>query len=345
MSNKFSLVLEYDFSALNEAAEYIQNNLNKTAELPRAVEAVGNFGIQTWLDVANSKFVHSSGGYARGIVNGLQYPYNNDPLHFFAENLAPYARALEDGFDAFDMKKALESSDKVRISKDGKKYLVIPFRHGTPGSKMYKAMPKEVYDKAPFVTYKDQMFVPGGHGAKNMKQSHIVKTYKEGSVKDALTAKDADVLREQNSVKVTRNSYQWGDKLKDVGQPLLRSEPKQHTITGKDGKKLLVTSSAHKGNIYEGMVRFQHNVNVNREMFNMGKFTYNIHNETDNMTDSSSYLTFRVMSEDSQGWIHPGMTGMGILKETYDRIKGPGNLQLQEAAQNDVQNIINSLTQ
>lgn len=46
---------------------------------------------------------------------------------------APHAAAIEFGTDTYDMKKALATSARVRRTKDGRRYLIIPFRWGTPG--------------------------------------------------------------------------------------------------------------------------------------------------------------------------------------------------------------------
>lgn len=42
--------------------------------------------------------------------------------------------AVESGFDGGDMKEAMLSGRSAKVSKDGKRYAVVPFRHGTPGS-------------------------------------------------------------------------------------------------------------------------------------------------------------------------------------------------------------------
>src|SRR5690606_34998678 len=89
--------------------------------------------------------------------------------------------------------------------------------------------------------------------------------------------------------------------------------------------KTIKTASGRKTyeqSIYAGMVRFQANPNVKRKNFmmnpeaqkllgkdfNLGKFTG--HNKTGSMRNHSLYYTFRIMHEDSQGWIHPGLKPM-----------------------------------
>ena len=59
----------------------------------------------------------------------------------------PYAAAIETGAPARDMKRMLDSSLKVRLTKDGRRYLIIPFRHDAPtkGGGSPSAMPAAVY--------------------------------------------------------------------------------------------------------------------------------------------------------------------------------------------------------
>lgn len=346
----YQIVYDIDYSKIYELINHIEQQLGREAELPQAVEAAGDLAVQTWLNVAASKFKHSQGEYANGIVSGVKYPYQSDRLHYKIIHNSPHAKALEEGYESFNMKKALDTSPKVRIGKDGKKYLVIPFQHGTPGTTSMRAMPKEVYDKAP--VYQREVIMgkvkysldETRTGAKNLRHSVAVKMYSEGSIKGARDLADAELMRRNNPDQVKRTMYAWGDKIKNTGQPLLRSEPKEYTITDKaTGEKFKVVSPPHKSNIYEGMVRFQTNPNVNR--FNFGKFIFKPHNETDNMRNSSAYFTFRIMKEGSEGWIHPGLSGMYILKETKERIEQPVMMMLGDAAKKDLSTTISAFNQ
>lgn len=57
-----------------------------------------------------------------------------------------YARAIEEGTPAYDLKRMLNTSLKVRVSKKGRRYLIIPFRWGTPGSVMGRNMSEAAYE-------------------------------------------------------------------------------------------------------------------------------------------------------------------------------------------------------
>jgi hypothetical protein len=59
------------------------------------------------------------------------------------------ARQIEEGRPARDLKDMLNTSLKVRISKKGRRYLIIPFRHNTPGNTAHApAMPEHVFTAA-----------------------------------------------------------------------------------------------------------------------------------------------------------------------------------------------------
>lgn len=68
-----------------------------------------------------------------------------------AEVYATYkhAQEIETGRPARDLKQMLNTSLKVRTTKGGKKYLIIPFRHNTPGYNAHaQDMPDHVYEAA-----------------------------------------------------------------------------------------------------------------------------------------------------------------------------------------------------
>lgn len=59
------------------------------------------------------------------------------------------ATLIEEGRPARDLKKMLNTSQKVRRTQDGRRFLVIPFRHNTPGSKaLAPAMSEQAYGMA-----------------------------------------------------------------------------------------------------------------------------------------------------------------------------------------------------
>lgn len=103
---------------------------------------------------------------------------------------------LEFGTDAFDMKKILQTSHKVREGKDGKRYLIIPFRWGTPntvvvGAYVGREMPRPVHQF---------MLRRSPTGDRLFRESSVTGTFTEPSLLDGVTP-------------VTRRTYSWGDSL------------------------------------------------------------------------------------------------------------------------------------
>jgi hypothetical protein len=99
------------------------------------------------------------------------------------------ASEIETGRPAKDLKKMLDTSAKVRVSKAGKRYLIIPFRHGTPGA-IDNPMPASVYAQA-----------------LGLKPSRITGM---GSRVSGTGAYD---MKTKKPLKVAQRQYAWGDRL------------------------------------------------------------------------------------------------------------------------------------
>jgi hypothetical protein len=286
----FTITFDMDYSKLGEIAKAIA--AKEKSRISMAVKAAGEHLTQEWIATANSKFKHSTGSYVRGIVDGKEYPFDGDDLHYRITNRVKHAIIIEKGYEPFDQKKALQTSDKVRIGKDGKKYLVVPFQRGAPGSKTMKSMPAEVYKEA-----------------SKLKPSFITGNRKEGIVKGAKDFDAAEIMKETSPDKIDRLKYQWGGKLNKLGGVELPDY-----------------------DYNKGMVRFENNPNLIRT----DKSAYNVVNPTGNMTSRSSYFTFRTMTEDAQGWFHPGRKPMNILGETVKRTEGKILDMIAQAAKEDL---------
>lgn len=149
---------------------------------------------------------------------------------------------LEEGTPARDLKRMLTSSSRTRASKQGKKYLIIPMHHGSPGAgALAPAMPKSAYLLA----------------------SHMQPSTIAG--KGLRVNAHGDVA--------PQNRYLWGGRLQAGLVPKLRP--------------------SHRTDPLAGMVRM---------------------NTSTPGKKSSAFLTFRVMHQDSNGWIIPAKPGQYILK-------------------------------
>lgn len=73
------------------------------------------------------------------------------PTKKYIQLTGSFPNMLENGFGAYDMKPGFLASNKVKTTKNGIRYLIIPFRWGTPGSigeseVFANKMPDDVYN-------------------------------------------------------------------------------------------------------------------------------------------------------------------------------------------------------
>ena len=82
-----------------------------------------------------------TGTYARSILMRRLGDFSGE---VYSE--LPYAEIIENGAPSRDLKKILGYSYKVRVSEEGKRYLIIPFRWNHPNSVLGRQMPQPVAD-------------------------------------------------------------------------------------------------------------------------------------------------------------------------------------------------------
>lgn len=160
-------------------------------------------------------------------------------------NASDYAKSVEEGAEAYDMKKNLATAPKARQGKNGR-YLIIPFRHGVVGTTRLAAMPKAVYAVAKVMAHSRPL----------------------GSPTTRLSA---------TGWTVPRFEYQWQGRMGS------KKALEAHGLSKEEARR------------YSGMVR-------------MGK------------GGQTSYLTFRVMSENSApgSWMRPAQKAMAPLETALE---------------------------
>jgi len=185
-------------SAVEKSLEYVEKSWKQTA-------------------MRSFKHCHNNGLYNQGIMRN--YPTSGDNLAGEVINIAPSARALEFGLTSAQRMSVLQRSHQVRVVKSGehrgKKFLIIPFRHGTPGSVHFPEMPANVYQRAKELSY-----------------SKRTKTYLERSQQlNRMTKKDMEVIHRFGNLPnlstphayaggipvAKRYKYSYGKKLRGVG--------------------------------------------------------------------------------------------------------------------------------
>lgn len=244
--------------------------------LAQAVKMIASAAHGQWLSYAQGaplpggrSMTPRSGAYLKSIQ--LR---QIDALHWEIFSDAPYASAIESGTGPYDLKRMLQTSDRVRRTKSGKRYLIIPFRWGTgTGSGQGVSFGRQV--------------MPA--------QIHQIVSQLTPS---RITGMGQRESGNHPGRMVPQASYHWGGRLAfsealnaGIGQQMARRTA--------------------------GMVRFD----------NPGG-------------GHSQYLTFRVMSEDSPGWIRPAQPGFYPAKSAVDTLRPVAEKAFAAALALDVQAIV-----
>jgi hypothetical protein len=143
------LTIQVDLSALTTAV----NQVIDEKIFPRLNQAVSAVAQQASIDWKEAVF-------RAKLWSGEKTPYIGSITHSMTgpfsarvESDYKYALEIDTGRPARDLKRMLETSKKVRYvtkgKNKGKRYLIIPFRHNTPGNDAHAMdMPQDVYEMA-----------------------------------------------------------------------------------------------------------------------------------------------------------------------------------------------------
>lgn len=264
--------------------------------LSLTVHRLAEQGQQIWRAYAggqplpNGHVIHArSGRYMRSIITRNLGAFSSEVFSDLS-----YAKDIENGVPARDLKRMLNTSMKVRLSKKGKRYLIIPFRHGVPS----------------------QNGNGGGNGGGNKSATGLnqmpdsihqlwqgLKSSRIKSTGLRVSGTGAFDVRTKKPFRVRSRQYQWGSRLTE----------KQLSDAGVSGRAL-----KHM----KGMVHMQSRQGASGGAGKKGH---------------GQYLTFRVMSEDSPGWLVKAKEGAYPAKTTSNRLQPLANKALGEAMKQDVQ--------
>lgn len=165
--------------------------------LAYAVQQVAEKAHLTWLAYAGGKPLPDgstigsrTGSYLRSIELARAGQFSAE---VFSD--APHAKEIEEGSSARDLKRMLDTSMKVRVTKDGRRYLIIPFRWGTPGSTGFgkNVMPPEVHSM--------------WRHDPEMKPSRVI------SLGQRQSGNGAYDIRTRSPFLVPQRQYNWGGRL------------------------------------------------------------------------------------------------------------------------------------
>lgn len=204
---------------LSGVLEALQAQVND-ALFPRVTEAVGAIAAQAqkeWKqEILNAK-----------LWSGEKIPYFNSiemkmTGSYSAVVWSSYTMAeeIETGRPAKDLKKMLDTSLKVRRTKSGQRYMLIPFRHNTPGNTaLATPMPDDVYK-----------IVSSG----DFKKSSVT------SMGTRMSGTGAMGIKSRQMLTTPQAAYKWGDRLENG---LTQKIKPFHANAPTDGMVRMQTSS------------------------------------------------------------------------------------------------------
>lgn len=178
--------------------------------LNQAVNAVAQQTRANWMEAVYRAKLWS--GEKDAYANSISLQMTG-PFSAVVESDYKHAHEIETGRPPRDLKKMLNTSHKVRRTKDGRRFLVIPFRHNIPGNEaLAPAMPQQVYDVASKLI--PSMVVSTGQ----RRAGEITATSKRygmaplGEKRQRRSPYLTDI-KTRGPAMVTKRNYQWGERL------------------------------------------------------------------------------------------------------------------------------------
>ena len=201
--------ISLDLSAIAEAANSAVNE-QVFPLLNQAVNAIAQQTRANWMESVHRAKLWSGekDAYAGSISMQMTGPFSA-----VIESDYQHAQAIETGRPPRDLKKMLDTSHKVRRTKDGRRFLVIPFRHNTPGNDgLGPAMPQHVYDVA-------SKLIPSKVVGTGLRRAGEITSARIGRGMTPLgenrqrRSPYLSDIKTRGPVMVTKRNYQWGERL------------------------------------------------------------------------------------------------------------------------------------
>jgi hypothetical protein len=180
--------------AFNAGALFRDLNNQIKAAMADALEQTAQNARNEWQEAA-----YRARGVSRDVrdryANSVQYAVDRSALTARIWSDDPLATPIETGMAARDMKLALNTSEKVRVARNGphagQRYLIIPMRANTPGNNaLARAMPRSVHKQAEQLTKSTSTLL-------SMRRSGL----------------NASDVRTRGPLMTMRSAYNWGGRL------------------------------------------------------------------------------------------------------------------------------------
>ena len=271
--------------------------------LHQSVNAIGKQTAENWKEAVYKAKLWS--GEKDAYAQSISWTMTGD-FSGYVEATYKHAEEIETGRPARDLKKMLDTSTKVRRTESGKRFLVIPMRHNTPGHGAHaKAMPAAIHALA------DQMSKSSVTSMGQRPSGQV--TWLSPKAGMGPSAKQTPFLsnpKTKTALTVASRQYAWGDRLGKAaiaasGPQVARGRAAQ--AANAQNKKAWLAANKN----YAGMVRME--------------------TSTPGGAKSSAYMTFRIMMEGQKGWVVPAQPGQWIAKTVAEQMKPKAETVFAEA--------------
>jgi hypothetical protein len=278
--------------------------------LEREMRAVGTLIQQTWVAVAQKRDVNRTGAYLAAIQRdgAVTVRLMGDEFRLTGEvkvtNDAPHARIVEEGHGAFHLPDRINwAGAKVKVSKSGRRYMHIPFRHfayATPEKRvagglsthtLKQMMPKSIYNRAQRLKVSTPLLQGPQHDAQG--RYRAADRYKWGGRLRVGQSASMGATGDFRQDPKTGEYYEH-----QRGQ---RSIPNVRMADGSIGRRENPAWQAPK---HEGMFRTKRP---------SGR--------------GSRYFTIRTITQDSPGWNIPALAGKHIAADVATILRTPQGIE------------------
>lgn len=286
-------------------------------ELRTAVRHVGETLQQEWVRLASGEFVNrSSGAYVNGIrgAESLSYPYEGNPLAVGVFNVARHAAAIEYGHAAFNLAERIRwgRTSKSRLSKGGRWYIVVPFRHYTKGrvgegatpGREARAMPTAIHEIVKRMDFGERLTFDMGRLSRGRWAAAMSHKGREVGAMRGVGPSGARLVSPTSA------------RAQAFGEPTTRSSRSfgAHLLAAATGRAPGPPALHHQSSMYEGMVK-------------------------SGSPRHEQYMTFRVITQGSQWWI-PAQTGAHVAERVATTMGPAVREALAEGFRVDVERAI-----
>lgn len=133
---------------LSHVVATISGAVPNAGDVRRFVRALGASARSRWVELAQDELRSSSRDYVQGISQPI---VADDGRSVRLELTGQVPNMVEQGWASHDLRDTVLGGPATKVSKDGYRYVRIPFRHGTPGTggrNVGKPMPRAVHQAA-----------------------------------------------------------------------------------------------------------------------------------------------------------------------------------------------------